>query len=72
MNNLSHLLRSRGMKLVDLARKLEVNKATVSRWSQKEVPTNRLASVEEATGISVRELRPDLASVFAIDPKQAA
>lgn len=72
MSTLSDLLKDRGMKLVDLARELKVNKATVSRWGQKEVPTDRLAAVEKATGIPPGELRPDLASVFAPDPAQPA
>ena len=72
MSRLATQLKIRGMKLGDLARKLKVNKATVSRWAQKEVPIDRLADVEKATGISPGELRPDLAAVFAPEERGAA
>jgi DNA-binding transcriptional regulator YdaS (Cro superfamily) len=62
---LALLLGSRDMKLADLAKSLRVNKTTVSRWAQKEIPTDRIEAVEKATGIPPHELRPDLASVFA-------
>lgn len=65
MSNLATLLSNRGLKLIDLARKLQVNKATVSRWAEKSVPTSRLADVERVTGIAPCDLRPDLADVFS-------
>lgn len=68
MGIISDELKKRGMKLVDLARELRVNKATVTRWDQKGVPTDRLREVEGATGISPREQRPDLASIFDAAP----
>ncbi len=61
---LAQLLCTKDMKLADLAKALEVNKTTVSRWAQKEIPTDRLEAVEKATGIPPHQLRPDLASVF--------
>jgi len=63
-DRLSTLLSNRGKKLVDLARDLTVNKGTVSRWNEKGVPHNRLQAVEDATGISACDLRPDLAHLF--------
>ena len=65
MSKLATLLKNRDLKLVDLARMLKVNKATVSRWAEKEVPPERLAEIERETGIAACDLRPDLASVFA-------
>jgi DNA-binding transcriptional regulator YdaS (Cro superfamily) len=68
MSNLSALLKNRGLRLIDLARKLGVNKATVSRWAEKKVPTERLADVERVTGIAPCDLRPDLAPILGTRP----
>lgn len=57
---LPELLRSRDMKLADLAREAGVDKATVTRWAQKRVPAERVAEVERITGISRHVLRPDV------------
>ena len=65
MTTLAVLLKNRGMKQVDLARKLGVDKGTVSRWEHNGVPPDRLAAIEEATGIAPHDLRPDLASIFS-------
>jgi hypothetical protein len=64
MTHLADLLDNRGMRLVDLARKLRVNKATVTRWNKNGVPHTRIGDVEHATGISACDLRPDLAHLF--------
>lgn len=56
---LTDLLQSKGLRLADLARAVDVNKATVTRWAQKSVPLTRVYQVEAATGISRYELRPD-------------
>lgn len=61
---LSTLLSNRGKRLAALSRDLRVNKGTVSRWNEKGVPHNRLQAVENATGISACDLRPDLAHLF--------
>lgn len=65
---LPKLLENRGLRPADLARLLDVDKATITRWSQKEVPADRLADVVRVTGISATDLRPDLAVVFATAP----
>lgn len=67
---LADLLHSRDMRLVDLSRALGVNKATVTRWSQSEVPHNRVQDVSRVTGIPPHELRPDLADIFLPRSKQ--
>lgn len=72
IGNLTILLKRQGMRPIDLARALSVDKATVSRWSQKGVPAERIADVARATGISATEIRPDLASVFAAPLNGAA
>lgn len=59
MSNLAELLSVKGKNLSDLARELGVNKGTVTRWAQKTVPLTRVYQVEEKTGISRHELRPD-------------
>ena len=60
------------MRLADLARGLGVNKATVTRWAQKEIPLDRLKDIEHLTGIPAAELRPDAARIFAPAPSEAA
>lgn len=59
------LLKNRGMRPADLARKLKVDKGTVSRWISRGVPPERVAEIETATGIPACDIRPDLARVFA-------
>ncbi|MGB3387468.1 MAG: hypothetical protein WBA88_05740 [Pseudaminobacter sp.] len=56
------------MKLFDLARLVEVDKATITRWAVKEIPTDRVEEVARKTGIPVAALRPDLAAMFAHSP----
>lgn len=69
---LAKLLSDRDMRLGDLARALRVNKTTVSRWALQKVPADRLKEVSAKTGISVHELRPDLASVFVAPSEETA
>jgi DNA-binding transcriptional regulator YdaS (Cro superfamily) len=57
---LKSLLRERGMTLSGLARAVEVDKATVTRWSNGRVPPERVRDVEKVTGIPPHDLRPDL------------
>ncbi len=64
-NSLVTLLKARGLRLADLATRLEVDKATVTRWAQKSVPVGRVSDVSRVTGIPVEKLRPDLAGMFA-------
>jgi transcriptional regulator with XRE-family HTH domain len=58
-NNLTALLKDKGLRAADLARKLKINKATVTRWKNGSVPLTRVFEVERETGISREELRPD-------------
>ena len=53
-------LKLNGFKLVDLAERMGVNKATVTRWSINRVPAERVLDVARITGISKEQLRPDL------------
>lgn len=64
------LLRNRGLRLIDVARRVGVDKATVTRWARKEIPVDRIEEVSRATGIPVTDLRPDLAVVFAPAPSK--
>ena len=57
---LDKVLLKRGLRFADLARRLGVDKATVTRWGQKGIPAERVPDVERLTGISRHELRPDL------------
>lgn len=58
--NLQALLAEKGLRLIDLARTLGVNKATVTRWSQGDVPAENVLTVERATGIPREKIRPDI------------
>lgn len=68
---LQTLLHNRGLRLIDLARRVNVDKATVTRWARKEVPAERIEDVVRATGISAADLRPDLAHIFSVPPAEA-
>lgn len=48
------------MRLIDLARAIERDKATITRWAQNHVPAERVLDVERITGISRHDLRPDI------------
>lgn len=56
---LTTALKARGLRLIDLANKVGVDKATATRWSQDRVPLKRVFEVEKAVGIPKEELRPD-------------
>ena len=65
MIDLAELLRQKQMKRVDLARLMQVDKGTVTRWAQRGIPADRLMEISEKTGIPTKELRPDLAALFS-------
>jgi TorA maturation chaperone TorD len=63
--------------VAELARKIGIAQPSVSNWNR--IPAQRVIAVEAATGISRRELRPDLydeselaAPAHAVDPVDAA
>lgn len=62
--DLAALLAARGLRSIDLARLMGVDKSTVSRWAEDGVPVHRVLDVERATGIPRDKLRPDLAKMF--------
>lgn len=61
--------------VAELARKIGIAQPSVSNWNR--VPAQRVIAVETATGISRRELRPDLydgsepSAAHAVDPVDA-
>jgi DNA-binding Xre family transcriptional regulator len=57
---LQKLLKERKMRLADLARAVEVDKATTTRWSKGAIPPERVREVAKVTGIPAHVLRPDL------------
>lgn len=65
------LLKSRGMTLAELARRVNVHKATVTRWSKSIVPVDRVKEVERETGIPAQSLRPDVARLFSQKPTKS-
>lgn len=62
--DLAASLEKRGLRAIDLARLLEVDKSTVSRWVKDGVPIDRVLDVERVAGIPRAEQRPDLAKMF--------
>ena len=58
--NLKALLAARGLRLVDLAERLGVDKSQATRWAKLRIPADRVLAVEKATRISRKLLRPDL------------
>jgi len=59
-SKLQDLLAAKGLRLIDLARRLGVNKATVTRWSRGNIPPENVIKVEKETGIPREVLRPDI------------
>lgn len=57
---LRSLLREKNLFLSDLARLVDVDPATVTRWAQGRIPAERVIDVERATGVPREQLRPDL------------
>lgn len=58
--NLKTLLDDRGIRLCDLAARLGVHRANVSRWAKYGVSAERAVDIERETGIPRQTLRPDL------------
>lgn len=56
-----------GMSQEALGEKLGVTGVTVSRWENgiRQIDKNKLADIAKKTGISPRDLRPDLAELMA-------
>jgi hypothetical protein len=59
MSLLYPLLAERGIRPIELARKCDVDKGTVSRWNERGIPLVRVFQVEKETGIPREKLRPD-------------
>lgn len=57
------LIRSVNVSPADLARRLGVNKANLSRWNRSRVPLDRVEDISRATGIPALMIRPDLMSL---------
>jgi DNA-binding transcriptional regulator YdaS (Cro superfamily) len=56
---LTVLLAEKGLRHADLARKLSVDKSTVTRWVERGVPLVRVFQIERETGIPREKIRPD-------------
>ena len=59
-NKLLKTLKDNELTITSLAKLLNVNKSTASRWVSNEIPANRILEIEAATGIPRSQLRPDL------------
>lgn len=57
-NNLEAIRLAKGLRLEDLAARMEVSISTIQRWEKGAIalPSNRLPAVAEAYGISVRDV----------------
>lgn len=64
------LLQRYGVAAADLARKLNINKATISHWNAKRVPAERVLEIERAAGIPRYEIRPDLYPAHSSPPSR--
>ncbi len=62
------MLRESGVTPTKLAAELGIHKSQMTRWSQTQVPAERVLDVERITGISRHDLRPD---VFGPTPSLA-
>lgn len=58
--DLKALLHERGLKLNAIADALGVDKSTLTRWSKKRVPAERVVELSDVTGIPAAAIRPDL------------
>lgn len=57
--DLKVLLAEHGMRPADLARKLNIEKSTVTRWEERGIPLVRVFQIEKEVGIPREKLRPD-------------
>lgn len=64
--------RSRGITQAQLADELGTTPMTVYRWEAgtRKIDKDRVPAVSAKTGIPTRQLRPDLAELFAEEPAQ--
>ena len=58
--DLTQLLAHARLTKADVARRLRLNKSTVTRWADNGVPADRVIDLEQATGIPRQAIRPDL------------
>lgn len=57
---LKNIFLAKGFKLAQIARAIEVDKATMTRWMQSRIPAERVREVAKITGVPPEVLRPDL------------
>lgn len=67
MNTLHQYLKEKRGRARDLANALGLYEGTISQWREKKVPAERVLAVEEKTGLSRHDLRPD---IFGPSPKK--
>jgi transcriptional regulator with XRE-family HTH domain len=59
MTNFAQQLEASGISKSELARRLNVDKAQITRWTKwgMPIPSSRIAAVSEITGISLSDLK---------------
>lgn len=60
MNALDTYLKAARGRHIALAKRLGIAPSTLTQYRQGRVPAERVLSIEQATGIPRKELRPDL------------
>lgn len=68
--SLKEALRERDLTMSELAARLGVDKATVTRWAKGVIPVSRVVAIEAHTGIPRERLRPDLFSPSPAQPER--
>lgn len=63
-HDITPLLNRCGLRQIDVARAMGVEKSTVSRWVTGRVPVERLADLANLIGVSPAVIRPDLAGIL--------
>ena len=69
MSKLKQYLESHRGSQANLAREFNLDISAISRWKEREIPPQYVLRVEELTGVSRHDMRPD---VFGHHPTKKA
>ncbi len=70
--DLALVLKSRGMRLKDLASMMGVNRSATTRWAKGRVPPDKVIEVARIAGLSCHDIRPDIFPATDSPPNGAA
>lgn len=54
------LLEDKNIRPAELARKMDLNRSSITIWARNRIPAERVLEVERITGIPRTRLRPDI------------